>query len=110
MDKSILEQVSVVTELNDISKFLNDPDVDQALGKLVKLIAISSEDRILDSPAQSIIRLQALACSFHLRASAFAYIIKPESKSDDAKRKSMYYALASEIDKLVAALKYVNRG
>lgn len=47
------------------------------------------------------VRLQAIAAKLHMRGSYLAHVEK-----GDRARKNLYFSAASEIDKLVAVLKY----
>lgn len=104
-EESLIELVSKVTEFNDISEFMQDPDLDLALGYVVKLIA--KPDIPPGALQRAIVQLQALSVKFgFLRARLVAF--GAESPADK-KKKNFYFTAEEQIDKLVAALKYQAR-
>lgn len=92
-----LEQVNGLYEIAD---YMHDEELTQALEFIAKVITKP------DIPPQvatiEIVRLQAIAAKLQMRATWMANV----DKSDRAK-KNVYYSAAAEIDKLVAALKFI---
>lgn len=95
-----LSIVSSITEFNDISEFMKDPDLDTALDYVVKLIA--NPDVPPAKVARLIVQLQAISAKFGLLSKH--YMIK--GNKEDRARKEMYYTANSEINDLINALKY----
>lgn len=104
-ESTVLEVVSEVTEFNEMSEFMNDPDLDKALDLIVKLVMKP------DVPAQKatelIIVLQALSAKFAVLA---RYYTTFEKGAEASKKKNVYYTTSDAIDKLAAAVKYSIRG
>jgi hypothetical protein len=97
MTQTTLEQIN---DLYNISEYMNDQELTEALEFIAKIIMKP------DIPAQvatvQIVRLQAIAAKMAMKATFMANV----DKSDRA-RKNLYYTAAAEIDKTVAALKFI---
>ena len=104
MDNTTLDQISFVTEFNDMSEFMNDKDLDQALDLIVKLIA--KPDVPVGTAPSLIVKLQAISAKLAMQA---RYYTTFEKGGDNSKKKNTYYTAAEAIDKLVDALKYSAR-
>ena len=105
-EESPLELISNVTELNDTSKYMQDPQLDRALELTVKILMEKGrmpQERI---PA-IIVELQALATVFAFKATYYMTIGK--GGSEEAKRKNVYYTAKESITKLVDSMKYIAR-
>jgi hypothetical protein len=100
--KTPLEYVSQVTELNEMSDFMQDPVVDEAMGIVVKLYSVNGHVDPGKVPAL-IIKLQAYAAHCALKSKYYTVFKK------DSQRKNVYYTLEDALDKIVAALKYSAR-
>lgn len=92
-----LEQIN---DLYEISEYMQDEELTTALEFIAKIILKP------DVPAHvaqiEIVRLQAIAAKMQMKATWMANV----DKSNRAK-KNMYYTAAAEIDKTVAALKFI---
>ncbi|NBR25649.1 MAG: hypothetical protein EBU08_18085 [Micrococcales bacterium] len=101
MESNILESVSKVTEFNDLCAYMNDPDLDEALSLVIKLIV--KPDVPASKAPELIVRLQALSAKF---AMLKRYYMTFEKGTEASIKKNTYASAADAIDKLVAALKY----
>lgn len=101
MNDSIIELVSEITEINEISEFMQDKDLDKAMELIVKLIA--KPDVPSAKAPELIISLQALSTKFAVLA---RYYTSFEKGVDASKKKNIYYTMNAAIDKLCDALKY----
>ena len=97
-NKTPLEYVSQVTELNEMREFLNDPIVDDAMDILVKLYMKEGHVPPAKIP-ELIVKLQSYAGACALKAK---YYMQWEK---DTKKKNTYFTLEDALDKIVAALK-----
>jgi len=92
-----IEQVS---GLHEIADYMEDDELTQALEFIAKIILKP------DIPPQvatiEIVRLQAIAAKMAMRATWMANVDK-----SDRSKKNVYYSAAAEIDKVVAALKFI---
>lgn len=104
IDEKLIVQVSQITELNDISKFLQDEDVDLALARLIQIK--TKPDLPADTAMLVMEQLQACASMFGLKATFYAALNKGPSGSDEFKKKNLYYSMEERINRLVDALKY----
>ena len=101
---TVIEQISQITEFNDMSEFMNDKDLDAALDLIIKLI---TKPDVPSAKAPSlIVQLQAISAKFAMQA---RYYTTFEKGGDASKKKNTYYTAADTVDKLVDALKYSAR-
>ena len=98
---NVIEAVSEITEFNELSEFMKDPDLDAAMELIIKLIA--KPDVPATKAPEIITRLQAIAAKFSIMA---RYYTTFEKGPEASKKKNVYYTTAEAIDKLVAAIKY----
>jgi hypothetical protein len=101
MMDNLLQEVSDITEFNDISEYMQDENLDAALAMIIKLIM--KPDIPPAAASITIIQLQAISAKFSVLA---RYYTTFEKGTEASKKKNTYYTLADAIDKLVAALKY----
>lgn len=96
-----IELISKITEFNDISEGMQDEDLDQVLALVVKLISQDMPSSIIPP---IIVKLQAIGFKMSMMKSYYTNWEKRQGA-----KKNTYYTAAAEIDKLVAALKYLAR-
>jgi hypothetical protein len=104
MENNIFEQISEVTEFNELSKYMNDPDLDEALSLVIKLI-IKPDVPSAKAP-ELIVRLQALSAKFTMQK---RYYMTFEKGTDASIKKNTYASISDAIDKVVDSLKYIAR-
>jgi hypothetical protein len=102
---AVIDEVSELTVFNDMSSIMQDPDLDEALSLVIKLI--SKPDVPPTKAPELIVRLQAMSAKFAMLA---RYYTSFEKGPVASQKKNTYYTAADAIDKLVAALKYSLRG
>lgn len=94
-----IELVNEVAEFTDISELMNDEQLTDALGIIVKLMMNP------DVPAQKavglIVQLEAYAAKFKMLASYYTNV-----KKDDRAKKNLYYSANEAVQRLVDSLKY----
>ena len=94
-----LELVNEVAEFSDISDLMNDDQLTDALGVIVKLMMNP------DVPPQKavglIVQLEAYAAKFKMLASYYTNV-----KKDDRAKKNLYYSANEAVQRLVDSLKY----
>jgi hypothetical protein len=92
-----LEQIN---DLYEIAEYMKDPELTSALEFIAKVILKP------DIPPQvatvEIVRMQAIAAKLQMRATWMANVDKSSRE-----KKNVYYTAAAEIDKVVAALKFL---
>ena len=101
---NILEQISEITEFNDLSSYMNDPDLDEALSLVVKLIA--KPDVPASKAPELIVRLQAMSAKFAMQK---RYYMTFQKGTEASIKKNTYASAADAIDKVVDSLKYIAR-
>jgi hypothetical protein len=99
-----LELVSIVSEFTDMKEFMSDPELDEALDLIIKLIM--KPDVPSGKAPELIVKLQALSAKFSMLS---RYYTTFEKGGDSAKKKNVYYTISDAIDKLVDAVKYMAR-
>jgi hypothetical protein len=97
MTQTTLEQIN---DLYTIAEYMDDPELTAALEFIAKVI--TKPDIPPHIATVEIVRLQAIAAKLSMKATWMANV----DKSDRAK-KNLYYTAAAEIDKTVAALKFI---
>lgn len=102
MQTNTVDLLNTISEFNDISEYMQDEEITQALVAVAKLI--SKPDIPPDKAAQLIVQIQAYSAKFAMLASWYANV-----KKDDRSKKNVYYSAREALDKLVDALKYVVR-
>jgi hypothetical protein len=94
-----LELVNEVAEFAEISEMMNDDQLTDALGIIVKLMMTP------DVPPQKavglIVQLEAYAAKFKMLASYYTNV-----KKDDRAKKNLYYSANEAVQRLVDSLKY----
>lgn len=94
-----IELVNQVAEFADISEIMNDDQLTDALGIIVKLMMTP------DVPPQKavglIVQLEAYAAKFKMLASYYTNV-----KKDDRAKKNLYYSANEAVQRLVDSLKY----
>jgi len=105
METNVIEQVNDITVFNDMSTIMQDPDLDEALALVIKLIA--RPDVPAGKAPELIIRLQAMSAKFAMLA---RYYTSFEKGPEASQKKNTYYTASDAIDKLVSALKYTMKG
>jgi streptomycin 6-kinase len=94
-----LELVNEVAEFSEISEIMNDDQLTDALGIIVKLMMSP------DVPAQKavglIVQLEAYAAKFKMLASYYTNV-----KKDERAKKNLYYSANEAVQRLVDSLKY----
>lgn len=100
-----LDIISSVTEFVKLSEVVNDPDLDEALAYVVKLIEKPDVPPV--AAVRTIVKLEALSAKF-----AFAqtyYKTFGKSGTEERYKKDIYYTARDAIERLVDALKYIVR-
>ncbi|AZU97149.1 hypothetical protein SEA_EMMA1919_72 [Streptomyces phage Emma1919] len=106
-DENPLETVSVLTEFNDLTEFMQDDQLDRALELAIKCIA--QPDIAAVKAPRLIVELQAISFKFAVKAVEYATIKKDRAGTDNNHRKNVYYSTKEALDRLVDALKYAAR-
>jgi hypothetical protein len=102
---AVIDLVSQVTEMNDLSAFMQDEDLDMAMAYVIKMITKPEPESMATAP-KVVVKLQALSAKFAIMA---RYYTTFEKGPEASKKKNVYYTMAEEIDKLAAAVKYLSR-
>ena len=100
-----IDIISSVHEFVKLSEVVNDPDLDEALAYVVKLI--EKPDVPPAAAVRTIVKLEALSAKF-----AFAqtfYKTFGKSGTEERYKKDVYYTARDAIERLVDALKYIVR-
>lgn len=104
MEASTIDLLNSVSEFNDISDYMQDDELTEALVKIAKIIA--KPDVPPAAAASLVVQLQAFSAKFGMLGSFYANTKKSPA---DRARKNIYYTATERVDKLVDALKYLAR-
>ena len=102
MSEDVIQLVNEVSEFAQIADYMDDEQLTEVLGTIVKLIA--QPDIPATAAIPLIVRLEAWAARFNMQASYWTNV----DKSDRA-RKNLYYSITDSTRRLVDALKYTTR-
>jgi predicted S18 family serine protease len=94
--------IEMVNGLSEISDYMQDEELTQALTFIAKIII--KPDIPLNVATIEIVRLQAIAAKMAFKATWMANVDK-----NDRAKKNLYYTAAESINNLVSALKYIMR-
>lgn len=103
--KTILEYISEVDELLEISNFIGKDFVDQALGTIVHIL--HKPDIPQSTVAPAIVKLQAISSLCAVQASYYRNLNPGKAGTEEYKRKTLYSDLNRALDGLVNSLKYL---
>jgi len=104
-DRSASEIISDVTELNEMSLYLMDEDVDEAMATVIKLVAKPNVPANVAAPL--VVKLQALSTKFALQAKYYMLYGSVETKEEKTRKKNTMMTLSAELEKLANAVKYL---
>jgi hypothetical protein len=102
-----LETISVITQFNDLTEFMQDEQLDRALELAIKCIA--EPDVAATKAPRLIVELQAISFKFAIKAVEYATIKKDRAGTTNNHKKNIYYSTKEALDRLVDALKYAAR-
>lgn len=94
-----IDLVNEVAEFTDISEMMDDKELTDALGVIVKLMM--SPDVPPQKAVGLIVQLEAYAAKFKMLASYYTNV-----KKDERAKKNLYYSANEAVQRLVDSLKY----
>lgn len=94
-----IELINEVAEFTEISEIMDDKELTDALGIIVKLMM--SPDVPPQKAVGLIVKLEAYAAKFKMLASYYTNV-----KKDERAKKNLYYSANEAIQRLVDSLKY----
>jgi hypothetical protein len=104
-DKPLLDYVSEVTELNEMSKHMNDPVIDEAMAFVVKLTVKNNVPAKAVAPL--IVKLEALAGQCALKAKYL--MVWGKTQPEASQRKGTYLTMEAVLHDLANAVKHLNK-
>jgi len=103
-NENILETVNKITEINDLSEFLQDPDFDEVMELVIRLIM---KPGVEPAMAQKlIVKMQALSTKYAVLAVTYSTILRDKAGTPNNYKKNIYHTLKEALDKLTDSLKY----
>jgi len=103
-ENNIIESIGEVSEFNELSKYMNDSDLDEALALVIKLIL--KPDVPAAKAPELIVRLQAMSAKFSMQK---RYYMTFEKGTEASIKKNTYASASDAIDRVVDSLKYLAR-
>jgi len=100
----MLEYVSQVTELNEISKYLQDDTLDEAMDFIIKTVMNQK-----DIPPTQIPKLiwKVSGISGVLKMKAKYYMLFGKEDPEASRKKNVFLTCAEALDKIVDSMKYM---
>jgi hypothetical protein len=106
-DEGIITYAHKIQEFMRISEFMDDDQIDIALGYVVKL---SEKPDVPSSRVPNlIVRLEALAADMHMKGTLYKTVGAGRSGSPEAHKKNLYLSMTAALERLVDALKYYKK-
>lgn len=101
-DDNTIDLLNSVSKFTEISDYMKDPELTEALVIVAKIIA--KPDVPSAKATELIVTLQAYSTKFAMLAAYYANV-----KKDERDKKNIYYSAREALDKLSDALKYTAR-
>lgn len=103
--ENLMDLLEEIQEINAVSKFMEDDNVDQALAQCVKIVA--KPDIPPHVASVLIVKMSAMIAVFRVKAKN--YMLLEKDAPNASQRKNIYLTLADAMQELVNSLKYVTR-
>lgn len=100
--ENLMELLQEIHEINTVSEFMQDEDVNQALAQCVKII--SKPDIPPQVAAILIVKMSAMVMAFRVKAKN--YMLLEKDAPNSSQKKNIYMTLADSMQELVNSLKY----
>lgn len=100
--ENLVELLEEVYEINRVSEFMKDDDVNQALAQCVKII--SKPDIPPQVASILIVKMSAMVMSFRVKAKN--YMLLEKDAPNASQKKNLYMTLADSMQELINSLKY----
>jgi hypothetical protein len=104
-EKTILEYISEVDELLEVSKFMQNDRVDEALSIVMKVITQPDIPQGIVAP--TIVKLQGISSMCAIQASYYKNLNPGKVGTEEYKLKNLYFSLHEALNELTNALKYL---
>ena len=105
MSDNPLEYISTIQDLVDVSEFMDDEHLTEAMDLAVKCIA--KPDLPPAVARKALMKMQGLSFVFRMQAVKYTYITKGKTGSEENVKNNTYFAAAEQCDKLAQTLKYL---
>lgn len=103
--EDLFDLLEEIQEINSVSKFMSDTNVDQVLAQCVKIVA--KPDIPPHVASVLIVKLSAMCAIFRVKAKNYMLIEKDAQNA--SQKKNLYLTLADSLQELINSLKYVTR-
>lgn len=103
--EDLMDLLEEIQEINAVSKFMEDENIDQVLAQCVKIVAKP------DIPPQVasvlIVKMSAMCMLFRVKAKN--YMILEKDAPNASQKKNFYMTVSDSLQELINSLKYVTR-
>jgi len=106
-DKSILEYISQVTEINDTSLYMEDKQLDEAMALVIKIMLKPELPSVVIPDL--IVQLEAMAALFSIKKTYYATIDRGKVGTEQSNRKNIYHSVSESLARISDAMKYKSR-
>lgn len=103
-DKSILEYISQVTEINDTSAYMEDKQLDEAMAIVIKIMMKPDLPSVVIPDL--IVQLEAMAAVFSIKKTYYATIDRGKVGTEQSNKKNIYYSVSESLTRVCDGLKY----
>lgn len=100
----LFEEMVHLKELNDISRELNDPDIDKTLVKVVKIM---TKPEI--GPEAAALAINGFTAQYFVYKTKYKYYMLHKDEPDARMKKEYYATIADALLEVIQSLKYVTR-
>jgi hypothetical protein len=104
-EESPLDLISEITELNDLSDFMQDEHLDRALNIILKLIVKNDVPPV--TAARLLVELQAISAKCAVLGTYYATLSSGKAGSVNNHKKHIYKSIKEALDRLVDSIKYL---
>lgn len=103
--EDLMDLLEEVQEINTVSEFMKDDDVNQVLAQCVKIV--SKPDIPPQVASVLIVKMSAMCMLFRVKAKN--YMLLEKDAPNASQKKNFYMTISDSLQELINSLKYVTR-
>lgn len=102
-----LTHLSKVQDLMDLSDYMDNPDLTEAME--LALTCIAKPDMPAAVARKALLKMQGLAFQFRMQAATYTYLNTGKAGTEQNVKKNIYFAVSEQCHELAQTLKYLAR-
>lgn len=102
-----LTHLSRVQDLMDLSNYMDNPDLTEAME--LALHCIADPNMPAATARKALLKMQGLAFQFRMQAATYTYINSGKAGTEQNVKKNIYFAVSEQCHELAQTLKYLAR-